>query len=504
MDWQFPQFNPFSSGGTDHLANPQSPAGSILMLFTGLFGSFYGFKIAMVLGYFLGMSGAGIFLKKTIKSSGLAILGALMFGGLSYFNWHLIFAGHSNFIWLFTLPWIANAHYEFFILQNKKWHHLMIITLLYFQMIAGGAPFIFLYVSIFHALVFLITEEKFYLKNIIHFLGTFLFAIGLSLWKLIPSIMFFLKHPRHLEDMEGIQPGQWLQAFRDHFVATNTTDGWHEMAGGSHWILLGLAILSMYFTKRKWLIIGLFLLMLWFTLGNYPVKFNPWYLLHKYVPPFTSLRTPMRAVIFIHIMVIFFSLKLIPKLPYYLVARIVLLVICFSVIGKSKEVSRSFYKENFNSVYHNNITQQQFEQVNKKKEDREGEIIASGRGVLNSYEPMELPPLKYNDSPWIKGGRLNFFSCNKLVLDKQADTLKLAIRNFDQNWSCKGAGIKINNEKNYIELTGEKGKVELVYTNRYLATGGLLSLVFVLLFPVWLYFLKKKRVYVATVITELS
>lgn len=500
-DLQFPQFNPFSNGGTDFLANPQAPAGSVLMLFIVLFGSFYGFKIILLAGYFMGMAGAYVFLKKVLESQGRAMVGALMFAGLSYFNWHLIFAGHSNFIWLFALPWIANAHYEYFILQNKRWQHLLVITLIYFQMIVGGAPFIFLYTAIFHTLVFALTEEKFSLTHTGHFAGTFVFAIGLSLWKLIPSVSYFVKYPRHLQDMEGIQPGQWLQAFRDHFVPTNTTDGWHEMAGGSNWILLALALIAMYFTRRRWWVLGFFLLLVWFTLGNYPVRFNPWYFLHKYFPLFSSMRTPSRAVIFVHIMVLFFSLKIIPQLPYALVSRIVLVVLCFWVIGKSKEVSRNFYKDNINSVYWSAVHQQNFEQVKKQKGEREGEIIASGRGILNSYEPMELPVLDYSDSVWIKGGTVKKFSCNKIIFEKTEDTLKAAIRNFDGNWKANTGGVQIDKKVNYLLLTGVRGTIELKYENRYLRVAALASLLFVLLLPLWLYRLKKNRVYVATVIS---
>lgn len=502
VDHQFPQFNPYSSGGTDFLANPQSPVGSVLILFIGIFGVFYGFKIVIVLAYFLGMLGAFIFLKKTIKSNGLSILGAILFGGLSYFNWHIIFAGHSNFLWLFALPWIANAHYEYFIAQNKKWKYILIMVLIYFQFLVGGAPFIFMYTAMFHVLMFVLTEEKFDRRNTLHFLSLFVFSIGISLWKLIPSIQYFRMHPRHLEDMEGIQPGQWLQAFRDYFVPTNTTDGWHEMAGGSHWILLGLALFSMYMSKRKWWIIAIFLLLVWFTLGNYPVGYSPWYFLNKYVPPFTSLRTPMRAVIFVHILVLFYSLKVIPKLPFYLVARIVLLVICFGVVGKSKEVSRDFYKNNFNSVVQLNIPKQNFAQINKSKNDKEFEIVKSGRGVLNAYEPMELPPLNYKDSQWIRGGEIVKHSSNKIEINKLSDTLKLAIRNFDNNWKIAQKGFQIDQSKTYLQITGNKGILKLVYSNKYLFSSFLISLIFMLTLPLWLYYLVKKRVYVATVIID--
>lgn len=103
---QVPLWNPYSCGGEVGLANPQSLDAAPTFLFTLLFGTAWGFKLAVALYYLLALAGMyqlGRWLGLRRES---ALLSAVAFGLSGYLAIHLG-AGHINFASVALFPYLV-------------------------------------------------------------------------------------------------------------------------------------------------------------------------------------------------------------------------------------------------------------------------------------------------------------------------------------------------------------------------------------------------------------
>jgi hypothetical protein len=478
---QWPSYNIYCAFGSDLDANPQATHASIFFIPVLLFGTFYGYKLSILLAILIGCWGAFKLFKTIQPDKVLSVCMALVFVGCSYFSRHIFQAGHSNMMYFYLLPWLA-----FFLnrlLDSHKFLDFLWPVLILFQTIVGGAPFVFVVFSLFMALwgIGLVWIDKRTLKTVSIFIWIILFGIGLASWKIWPVLQYWEFMPRLVKDESGINLLIWLQALCDFETDTRTHHKWHEFTMGFSLILV---IISLYYFPRfqngsKWLL--LFLVVFWLSFGNMPPYLNPWYLLNHYVPVFTSLRAPYRfgiLVVFILCIVSLKSFKFIQdKQLLYMILVGITLTQTLNYNSISKKIIGSPRLEYFKT------TQAAALQPMKMTLDEEFFqfiYLKQNRLIQNAYEPLYLSKVSDSMDQFIEGGKLVNFTPKKCRIQAIDDEISVCIR-FHKNWHLKGIGA-IEEKDGLIHIRNAAGEIELFYQNQDVKHGLMASAAFMILF----------------------
>jgi len=460
---QWPSFNPYCAFGSDLDANPQATHISIFFIPVLLFGTFYGYKISILLAMLLGAWGAFKLFEILSKDRLIAVCMSLIFCGSAYFSRHIFEAGHSNVLYLYLLPWLVyfleklRHDYQF---KNFLWPILILC-----QIIIGGAPFIFIICSLLMLLwsIGMIWIEKTGWKPVRFFLGVILFSLALSSIKIWPVLQFWNQMPRLVKDESGINLLIWLQALCDLKTDTRTPHEWHEFAMGFSLVLLAFTIY--YFKQilngKKWLF--LFAFVLWLSIGNTPSYVNPWYLLNHYVPIFTSLRAPYRfGILTVFILSIAF-IKSTSKIEYKQLIYILLISITLTQTLSYNSISKKFIGSKYIEQF--NAPNQEIIPIKKTYLEDKSQFLLIRQNYLvqNAYEPLFLSPANDTMTNFVQGAQLLSFSPQKIKLLSHDSDVYLNIR-YSANWHLTGKG-ELYDQKGLIGIKNSTDTIELQYDN---------------------------------------
>lgn len=479
MDYgQWPGFNPYLAFGSDMDANPQGAHASVFFIPILLFGSFYGFKISILLAIFIGLLGMRKLLLRTGSGNLNATLVSMAFCSASFFARHILEVGHSNFLYFYLIPYLMEFIERF--RQKKKRYALALATIILSQFISGGAPLVFI-VSVFmiilwSAYLWISREESF--KWLLNVLLLFVFSIGLSLWKIIPVLDQWSVSPRNVLDDSGINPLVFLDALADFKTDTKTPHDWHEFSIGTG---LLAPLLILYFWKnipkfKLWLIMTLFIV--WLSMGNFPGYANPWYLSHHFLPIFDGLRAPSRFG-FIVLFIVSLGQCNVSKFSE---SKSLIVIILIS-ITLSNTLS---YNAISNQMVHSpRVELDSLESslelpkpVHTFKKDIYSNILKN-RLIVDAYEPLHLPEVTDTLNEFNVGSEIQVFSPNKITFKLQQDTSIFNLR-FTEHWTSIGA--EPFNRLGLLAVKGKPGQeITLQYSNQNLGRGILGSVIFMIM-----------------------
>ncbi len=491
---QFPIFNPYSTFGTDLAANPQAVHGGVFFIPVLLFGTFYGYKLSVLLALFIGLWGFCSLFRSINNDKLLTLLCAMLMVSSTYFAHHIFSAGHSNTLYFFLLPWILFCMIKYY--KTLKFYYIILSVFLLSQLITGGAPIIFLFacVSVFFMVIiyYFISNEKRLIVLLLPFV-LLLLSVGVSMWKLLPGINYWQQMPRLFEDNTGINLLVWLQALADFPTDTRTYHGWHEFALGFNLILF--CFILYYFNTihsyKVWLFVLLFLS--WISIGNMPNYVNPWYVLNHYVPFFTSIRAPYRfgilvvMLLYISVLVINFSNK---KLLYFFLAA-VLFSQTLAYNAVSKKMINSPRLENINDTQQCEMPQSIC--LTADKRNTHFLALLENKQILNAYEPLITSNVYDTLKTFIIGAEISKFSPNIMYLTNCDSIITFNLR-YSTFWQADNNAVIQNNGGKLQVFTSNKN-ITLKYINPHIREGVIISFLTLLIGSVicWLIHLKLKR-----------
>jgi hypothetical protein len=489
---EWPTYQPFLSFGSNLDANPQAVHASIFFIPILLFGTFYGYKVSILLAILIGLWGMYKLAYSINSDKIIAILIAFIYAGAPYFSRHIFEAGHSNFMFLYVLPFLA-FHFRNYI-QNYKFKNGMWVLLILAQTIFGGAPFVFIIFSSFlilWAIGFVFIEKQKSIK-LIHTFMIILLALLVSSWKVLSVLSLWNDSPRIVHDTSGINLLVWLQSLLDLPTDTATPHKWHEFAIG---FPLSILALMLFYIKNipnylKWSI--LLIPILWINLGNMPHKFNPWYFLNQNFPVFDSLRAPSRiGILFLFV----FSIASVISFNRILDKRLIYILLIASTLTQTlsyNSISKSMiHTERFEDILNNSSEKLQVVKLSEHNSKNQFLYLRNESLIPNSYEPLHLKRVNDTLSQFIEGAKMVSFSPNKLVLETNASRIKINLR-YDKNWTLKGNG-KLSNFNGLLSVSDASGTLELEYVNPILKQGILISISALLLSVLIFVLLQRKQ-----------
>ncbi len=489
---QWPSFNPYCSFGSDLDANPQATHASIFFIPVLLFGTFYGYKLSILLAIIIGCWGAYKLFSSLTQDKFVALCMSLIFCGCAYFSRHIFQAGHSNTLYFYLLPWLM--YFLNRLRSGEKFTDFLWAVLILCQTIIGGAPFVFIasVLLIFLWSIGLIWIEKTRLKPILLFGSIILLSLGLAFWKIWPAMQFWNDMPRLANDETGINLLIWLQALGDIETDTRTYHGWHEFAMGFSLVMAGI---TLYYFKhvnngKKWLVLCLFIF--WLSIGNMPAYFNPWYILNHYIPVFTSLRSPYRFGILIVFILSVAFLKSINNITdkqfIYIVLIYTVLTQTLSYNAISKKIIGSPRLESFRQDLNRDIKPIR---MNESEKQSQFILIRNNYLLQNSYEPLFLSKVTDSMNTFVKGGELLTFTPHNITINSSDTEVYVNIRH-SENWHLSGHG-NLENKNGLIHVKNASGKLNLAYKNHDLNQGLIVSMISVNIFILTSIFLFRKR-----------
>lgn len=474
---QFPQFNPWLAFGSDFNANPQSGHVSILFLPILLFGTFYGYKVSILLAMFIGASGAFRWFYKVCSDSVLSFSAAVIFILAAYFSGHIFTAGHSNTLYLYFIPWIFWGMIK--LAEKYHFRYLLLVVLLLAQVIAGGAPFV--YVTIAFTGGLWVLSEIWIQKNtrlILPWAAVLIAAITLNLWKLLPSVDLWAQSPRLVTDESGINVIQWFQSLGAMPFRTGTWHAHYEYMIGFPLICGGIIF---YYRRHiqqplKWLV--LFGLLLWLCLGNSPDYVNPWYWLNKYVPPFNGIRAPARFGIIalfglITAMIWVVKSEKEKKLIYIIIgSAAVTQILSFRAATSFQQDTAQVTPDSLQKLSPLNAPAVV---TLKSPEQSSFAAVLQHQMIANAYEPQNLPPVYDTLDLLAPVHQLDDFTPDKIVFTGSTDTVDIGLR-YSNYWNIS-RGARLSSHNGHIRIIGAKGSRVLAYNNPLLLLGFLWSFV---------------------------
>lgn len=444
---QWPGFNPYLAFGSDMDANPQSAHASIFFLPILLFGTFYGYKVSIILAILLGLYGMRLLLKSIGINPLNSTLISMLFCSASYFARHIMEAGHSNFLNFYLIPFLF---YFLNLYKNRtEWWSGLLAALILTQFISSGAPIVFIitFIMIMLWILGLALNKEINIKQIASLVWIMIAGLSMSLWKIVPVLDQWSVSPRLVTDDSSINPLILLHAFADFKTDTGTPHGWHEVSLG---IGLIIPILILFYRKhipnfKTWFIIGI--LCAWFCLGNTPSYINPWYLIHHYLPIFDGIRAPYRFL-FILLFAFVLGLGFISKIE----SGNKLIVLIIVAVSLSNTL-------NFNSIARQLVFTQRIEEIPSGKSSFPNCIksnkkqlffnIRENNLIVDAYEPQDLPIVTDTLQQFTTGAKILEFTPNKLQFISTDSSIKINLR-YHSGW--KSTLGNIENNKGLIQI----------------------------------------------------
>jgi hypothetical protein len=449
---QFPHYNLFASMGSDLWSNPQSVMFNPLMLPVLLWGSVYGLKIGIVIAMIWGCFGGYFLFKQLTNHAFHAVLLAGCWISTPYLGRHVFEAGHSNFVFLYALPWIFYWTWQFMHGHNRI--YVGYISIYQALMLAGGAPMMFVITTCLMGMIMLSLKPRnvgfpFVITGL---LMACIVPVIIAFFKLYPVIQHWQEFPRLVFDNSSIGLLTFFRALEDRVTITGTPHLWLEHSLGFPLVLVAIMVVfrkNIHVGKLFWVFLGG---VLWLSLGNNPIGFNPWFWAHHYLPVFNGIRSPYRWGIVL-VMLLYFLLSMAIKGQRVSWLTLLLIFVAFSQAIAHTGITRLFHRSpRLAQVF---STEQRVDtmRVAMLTSDFPYQWVAIQNHVLlpNAYEPMMLSPISDTLQVPVKGGQLMEFTPNRLVIRCTHDTTETIFRHTDKpmirQWSAIDNRISILHKK---------------------------------------------------------
>lgn len=311
---QFPLWNPYLTGGTPLLADPQSMVISPLMPLVMLFGVVTAVKLQLVVWYLIGLVGM-FFVGREFKLNVFATyLVAFVFMFSSYYSIHMT-EGHMQSRSLPLLPWAF-----LFYLRAAGGGRLFFAAgsglMMAFMMFDGGiyttvhtGIVLFLYAAS-SAASSLFGRRPFgeWVRPLRVLLVVFAAFLAFGAVKGVPMLELSREYDRpttgDLFLYDGYTPNTiyygFLGEIQKKYAPANLASfrsNWHEFGVyvGPVVVLLVAAVLVLYF-ESVWPLVFVAFVGLWLCFGTNSEEMALWSLLHE-LPVFSSMRTPSRFML---------------------------------------------------------------------------------------------------------------------------------------------------------------------------------------------------------------
>ncbi|MDH4156976.1 MAG: hypothetical protein OEW00_06855 [candidate division Zixibacteria bacterium] len=298
---QFPFWNPYMAGGNILFHHPEIGVLTPFFLLHLIFGVVIGFKLQVLICYFLGFWGSVKLASRLGMSMWAAFLTAVAYFGSVHFALHFA-EGHMPFTHFCFLPWFV-----YFVLQSveDKTGILRAGVVLALMILGNGAAIPLLYTATFAFLfcgLYAVEQRRgVYLVNL---LAAAAVGVLLSAVKFLPMVIYLRQSPWYGNAGESIPLsalgviffGLKHALYDTHFP--EQVYHWHEYAAyiSPVLVLLAAAALVLRF-KRYWIYLVLAAFFLLLGLGNFGAL-SPWALLSQ-LPGFSSARCTGRAFQFV-------------------------------------------------------------------------------------------------------------------------------------------------------------------------------------------------------------
>jgi hypothetical protein len=449
---QFPHHNIYASMGSDLWSNPQSVMFNPLMLPVLLWGSVYGLKIGIVIVMIWSCFGGYFLFKRLTKHAFHAVLLAGCWISTPYLGRHVFEAGHSNFVYLYALPWICYWIWQF--LHTGKRRYIAYVSFYQALMLAGGAPMMFVIATCLIGIIMLSAKPRdIGLTSVLSGLVmACMIPVILAFFKVYPVIQHWQEFPRLVFDNSSIGLLTFFRALEDRVTITGTPHLWLEHTMGFPLVLVAIMVVfrkNMVIHIWFWAFLGV---VVWLSMGNNPAGFNPWYLVHHYVPIFNGIRSPYRWGILL-VMLLYLLLSMAIKGQRTSWLTLLLLFVTFSQAIAHTSITRLFHRSPRVAEVFSTEQVSDTVRVAMLTADFPYQWAAVQKNILlsNAYEPMRLSPISDTLEVPVKGGQLVDFTPNRLVIRCTHDTTETFFRYVDKpmirQWSAIDNRIGILHKK---------------------------------------------------------
>lgn len=515
---QVPLWNPYSCGGEVGLANPQAMDGAPTFLLVLLFGTAWGFKLALLLYLFCALHGAYLLARRLGLASAPAALAGVCFGLSGYLAMHLS-AGHINFAGVALYPYLLYSYDR--ALSRWEW---VIPTAAWAAWIAllGGtftppmAGELLLMWALADALFAPPPPDgvdgadgdsppgRSILARLGRNLGLLalcaLLALGLAAARMLPALEFIIDHPRPLfrrtpdvSTLPQLVTDLWF--WRDFGPLPGRRYWSHEYTARLPVIAAPLLLFTLPLLHRQrrvaalWALTALSALL---ALGNF-APFAPWSLLQK-LPVLRDLRVPSRHLVLTTLWLALLTGFGAQALAGWLARRgrgwgrgLVVAVVLLAGLEAAAFFSHSF-KDVFTVSLPLPSGPTPFFHI-KGHWSQMRELMLRGHGVLGCDEEAQLQraeALDEDDVPQVRlldpsaGGIVeSSWTPNQRVITvdlQRADTLLLLNSNWNEHWhtSDPRAPVKKLAGRLTVDLQGlgpGRHTIELRYAPRSFAIG---------------------------------
>ncbi|MDA1169403.1 MAG: hypothetical protein O3A36_03635 [bacterium] len=252
---QFPLWNPYTCGGTSALGDPEFPALSPLFLMELVFGTPNGLRLSIFASTAIGALG----MLHLARKLGIGVLGGLIASlpmSLGTVNLIEIVEGHPNILAAMYIPWVLYFWYSAYLHAGKaRTQATIIIAILLALMFFQGGIYLLMYMTgVFIILPFLV-RQKIHALKVTCIAG--ILALGLASIKLVPAALWlqqfqdkaYASSAFTLLNLDDIFLGRILHGAED--VIANQGGGWHEYGAYIGPVILVLACIGAYATKKN-------------------------------------------------------------------------------------------------------------------------------------------------------------------------------------------------------------------------------------------------------------
>lgn len=293
---EFPFWNPYLCGGSPNLANPQPFFLATALPLSFVVGDVVATKLALTLGIALSVLGT-FFLAITLGLRGPpAYLASLVFPLSGFAVSHL---ANGQLLWLALgwVPWIIAGYLRS--LRGSRAGTLLAAGLLSLTFIEGRV-YLVAYVALFLTILALtISAQRRNTRPLVSLVLIGSLVLGLSAWKLLPSLVFLADAETSLPNTRGLPLAALKDAFLQRDLSPNVTDSFgaqeiprHEYA--AYVGILPLLLSAFSLRRRTWATVwpfalagGAFMLLALQTPATSPLE---------YLPLARELRNPSRML----------------------------------------------------------------------------------------------------------------------------------------------------------------------------------------------------------------
>lgn len=360
-----PLYNPYTCGGMDILANPQSDVFSPFILLHFVFSPYWSNVWSIMICCVIGGFGMIKLLRYFNVEKNFALIGALIFISSSWFGLHFL-EGHVAFRSLQLIGW---AIYLIFNLEKHLKYWLYFSLLMAFFLLDGGI-YTFNFCLLFFAIALFLKKPSLsiLLKITRQNIGKILLILTAFLLITAPKIIPVLVTHNDLTPELGIYAYSLTDAFLSFFyplnIISDQTIGenyrMHEFACyiGFLWIIP--LILSAKKLQNIKPILAFSLICLWIGTG-FGLILNPWFIF-SLIPFLNNAHIQSRFLIFFFAFFAILTAKSLEKSKYpYLLAGLIILELSFA---RLYPLFHSFQNRE-NVTYHESIRKTQKHDIEK-------------------------------------------------------------------------------------------------------------------------------------------